>query len=367
MEIKITLITLILSSTAIKGFKLPQKRDLDDELRKQFPNLPKKFFTAPQDVNHVDQNEILIDSYYPLTEADFERAKSLTDKDLAPSGDESLLYSQDLFEGDIFGPLVSLNFKFHILSLTCSLKFYNDPLLSETSQRSLNLSAKEANEFFLLKTQKGRNAIIDLSATWPEGRIPYVVSRRMTERDRAVLAAAIQTYNEKTCIRYVPKNISDVDFVYIFPGGGCASQVGRAGGMQYVSLGLGCSYVGITQHELMHVTGFWHEQSRADRDEYIRIIWENIEPGMEYNFDKYTWNDIQSLQEPYDYGSVMHYGTHAFAKGYGPTIQTLDGVPRTMGQRVGLSETDLEKINKLYGCKNYLKNKQFVLSNHHVG
>ena len=130
MQIKITLITLILSTTAINGFKLPQKRDLDDELRRQFPNLPKKFFTAPQDVNHVDQNEILIDSYHPLTEADFERAKSLTDKDLAPSdSDESLLYSQDLFEGDIFGPLVSFNFDISHPSpnFPCSLKFFNYP------------------------------------------------------------------------------------------------------------------------------------------------------------------------------------------------------------------------------------------------
>ena len=103
--ILINLIPLIIA------FTIQKREDIDEQLRKQFPNLPKKFFTASQDVNHVDQNEILLDSYHSLSEVDFERAKLLTEKDLAPTiEDESLLYSPDLFEGDIFGPLVSFVF-----------------------------------------------------------------------------------------------------------------------------------------------------------------------------------------------------------------------------------------------------------------
>lgn len=61
----------------------------------------------------------------------------------------------------------------------------------------------------------------------------------------------------------------------------CFSSIGRSGGMQVVSLGPSCLQrgPGIVLHELMHVLGFWHEHSRADRDRYIRVNWNEILPG----------------------------------------------------------------------------------------
>jgi hypothetical protein len=59
----------------------------------------------------------------------------------------------------------------------------------------------------------------------------------------------------------------------------CSSLVGHFGGGQQVSLGPGCLYKGIVEHELMHACGFWHEQSRGDRDGYVSILWNNIMPG----------------------------------------------------------------------------------------
>ena len=71
---------------------------------------------------------------------------------------------------------------------------------------------------------------------------------------------------------------------------------------------------GIVMHELMHAAGFWHEQSRADRDEHITINWANIQTGMEFNFLKYDLRKIDHLGAKYDTCSVMHYGAYAFAK-----------------------------------------------------
>ncbi|KAB7502345.1 Zinc metalloproteinase nas-15 [Armadillidium nasatum] len=128
----------------------------------------------------------------------------------------------------------------------------------------------------------------------------------------------------------------------------CSSAVGRVGGQQTVTLGRGCIYFGIVIHELMHATGFWHEQSRADRDNFITIIWNNIQKGMEYNFQKYDWNIIQNLGVTYDTGSIMHYGSNSFAVDRKkPTIVANNG--DEIGQRthlspVGMMERDFNQI-----------------------
>ena len=36
----------------------------------------------------------------------------------------------------------------------------------------------------------------------------------------------------------------------------------------------------------MHALGFWHEQMRPDRDEYVIVNTDNIAPEMRYNFNK---------------------------------------------------------------------------------
>lgn len=59
----------------------------------------------------------------------------------------------------------------------------------------------------------------------------------------------------------------------------CWSYVGRQYGGQILSIGSGCDELSIVEHELLHALGFWHEQSRYDRDEYVTIVTGNIEAG----------------------------------------------------------------------------------------
>lgn len=62
-------------------------------------------------------------------------------------------------------------------------------------------------------------------------------------------------------------------------------------------------------HEVGHTLGFFHEQSRPDRDDYIDIVRKNIAKFRENNFEKYTITEIENYDEPYDLSSDMHYGS----------------------------------------------------------
>ena len=51
---------------------------------------------------------------------------------------------------------------------------------------------------------------------------------------------------------------------------------------------------------------------RPDRDEYVKINWENIEPGKEANFEKRTETGTTEYMS-YDFYSIMHYGSSYFS------------------------------------------------------
>ena len=60
----------------------------------------------------------------------------------------------------------------------------------------------------------------------------------------------------------------------------CYSQyVGQNGGKQEISIGHDCEKTDIVLHEILHALGFWHVQSRTDRDDYVTVHYENIESG----------------------------------------------------------------------------------------
>lgn len=59
----------------------------------------------------------------------------------------------------------------------------------------------------------------------------------------------------------------------------CWSYVGDFQTGQIVSIGRNCEYKHIVEHELLHALGFYHEQSRSDRDDYVTIWWNEVIVG----------------------------------------------------------------------------------------
>ncbi|KAI6188790.1 Metalloendopeptidase [Aphelenchoides besseyi] len=194
------------------------------------------------------------------------------------------------------------------------------------------------------------NALKNKQLIWTNGIIPYILDEAFTQSEVRLLEKAFRTYRKRTCIRFRP-HTNEKDYLYVVKGLGCYSQVGKTGGKQEISLGRGCLYHEIVLHELMHSVGAWHEHSRADRDEHVKIRWENILNGMESQFDIISpaLQDTQGI--PYDYRSIMHYDSAAFSRNGKNTIEAMeDGFTNIIGAAKDLSELDVVKLNKLYEC-----------------
>lgn len=139
------------------------------------------------------------------------------------------------------------------------------------------------------------------------------------------ILTAMQEYHNKTCIRFRPYIQTDTAWINIKQEySGCWSSVGMKSDGQIVNLGSEkCRQHGVVIHELMHAIGFYHQQSASNRDDFIKIHWDNIRRGREHNFKKYNESVVTSFEVPYDYDSVMHYSAKAFSKNGEITIEPI--------------------------------------------
>lgn len=107
-----------------------------------------------------------------------------------------------------------------------------------------------------------------------------------------LITAAIDEIQRNSCIRFTTRT-NENDYIEIVSKSGCSSSVGKIGGRQEVSLASSsgathCMIKGIIIHELLHALGFYHAHSSMDRDNYVKVNYENVIWGLSYAFSKYT-------------------------------------------------------------------------------
>ncbi|KAM6964983.1 meprin A subunit alpha-like [Aplochiton taeniatus] len=200
----------------------------------------------------------------------------------------------------------------------------------------------------------GQKALVDPVYRW-KFPIPYILADSLDLNAKGVIFQAFEMYRLKSCVDFKPYE-GEKSFIKFEKLDGCWSMVGDLGEGQQLSLGETCDYKGTIMHELLHALGFYHEQSRTDRDDYVEIWWDQVLPGMEHNFDKYSYDLIMDQNTPYDYESIMHYGPYSFNKDprY-PTITAKDPeLTKYLGQYNDFSSLDLLRLNRMYNCTSSL-------------
>ena len=239
--------------------------------------------------------------------------------------------NEDLFEGDI------------LISEEMIRRYYN----------ITDYEVKTGKRFYNhTRTERGATSVSSL--LWPNGIVYYTFSTSLPTSVAMTARNAMDDFEVRTCLRFVVNN-SGNHIIIGSDNSGCRSHVGMQGGQQNIWLeNPRCNRFGTAVHEIGHAIGFWHEQSRPDRDSYVNILYQNIKPSERSNFMKRT--DINSLGSEYDYDSVMHYKRDHFSRNGRTTVEVnnpaayaIQGRPK-LGRLAKLSIRDRQQVNSLYKC-----------------
>jgi hypothetical protein len=190
-------------------------------------------------------------------------------------------------------------------------------------------------------------------------QVPYTISAETQGVSAAVtnINNAISTFNatfsgvihwvaRTAQTSYVIFDLSPSDF-----SGVCESSVGMVPLADQPQTAYGSINCGVPTllHEMGHVIGSWHEQSRVDRNSYVNIITANIDKPLLSNFDQVTIDEED--MGLYDYASIMHYFGQAFSvDGLATTIESTPVAGITLSNSSGYSSGDIDSILRLYGA-----------------
>jgi hypothetical protein len=217
------------------------------------------------------------------------------------------------------------------------------------------------------------------SYRWPNGVIPYSIDRNTIPVGSSldtVVNGAMTEWAQLAPLTFKPYTGSGDYLLWQATDpagdGGQSSSVGHIAGSGKHTISLATDvggFPGIPRHELGHIIGLYHEQQRADRDQYV-VVYDGISPvgcsgsacypnhwapcgGVNSDYERYSnvaqgnYGNDGNDYTPFDFQSIMIYGsdTNGCCNGT-PCMTGLNGAQFT--GNTDISAWDAAGVKQMY-------------------
>ncbi|MBL9030579.1 MAG: hypothetical protein JNM80_02590 [Phycisphaerae bacterium] len=160
----------------------------------------------------------------------------------------------------------------------------------------------------------GADATFGTVTFWPVAPIAFDFAANVNATNQQRAIDAMNAIAARVGVTFVART-SQSNWIRFNDSTGNNSPVGMQGGQQTINIvSWGSQFVII--HELYHSLGFWHEQSRPDRNTFVTInlanVCQNCCSGSSCN---HNFNIVSGATTygAYDFDSFMHYDRLAFS------------------------------------------------------